>query len=499
MSVVPDLLSQAVRRAARVQLWRDGHARDYLCDAGQLEWIASFMESPALTSWVWNIGRQRGKTFAALVMAVELCLAKAGAIVRYCAKTKESASAIVGPSMRIILEDIAPELRPKPKGRGWVFPNGSELVVFGTDSQGMAKGRGARTDLQLYDEAGFYQDLEKTEQALQPAVQTTGGRTLYLSTPALSLGHPYTERIRAARGSGRYRHGTFWDNPRVDHGAIINEEANRLGQTRAAFVASTYFRREYLSELLAEATRMAIPSWTEEREKLVVGEFERPEHYDAYGAGDWGWRDPKAWLFGFYDFPTATLFIEDELEMPRTQLGDFSSAVKLKERALYGERLYDGTLLGAAELEVERLPEWLRKLVHKDAPRQPYLRVGDDDPDTLVQLATNHKLAVLPTEKQSKHLHVDETDRMIAVGRVRIHPRCKRLIAQLYSTVWNEKRTAWERTPKDHGDLVDCLVYLVRNIRWHRDPRPKLPTPPWGPKPVKTGWEGAFSGGGGRR
>jgi hypothetical protein len=59
--------------------------------------------------------------------------------------------------------------------------------------------------------------------------------------------------------------------------------------------------------------------------------------------------------------------------------------------------------------------------------------------------------------------------------RIRIHRRCVRLIEQLYATVWNRTRSEWERTDKDHGDLVDCLVYLVRMVRWNRDCRPKPP------------------------
>lgn len=46
------------------------------------------------------------------------------------------------------------------------------------------------------------------------------------------------------------------------------------------------------------------------------------------------------------------------------------------------------------------------------------------------------------------------------------------------------------------GILVhNCLVYLARNVRWHRDCRPKAPVIPWGNKPAAnaTGWDGAFN------
>ena len=60
---------------------------------------------------------------------------------------------------------------------------------------------------------------------------------------------------------------------------------------------------------------------------------------------------------------------------------------------------------------------------------------------------------------------------MLRTRRVTIDPSCVRLIEQIYSTIWNKTRSQWERG-KDHGDLIDCLVYLLRNVRWNRDCRP---------------------------
>jgi hypothetical protein len=54
-----------------------------------------------------------------------------------------------------------------------------------------------------------------------------------------------------------------------------------------------------------------------------------------------------------------------------------------------------------------------------------------------------------------------------------VDPRCVRLITQLGSTIWDEKRNEWVRTAKDHGDLIDDAVYISRTINRHRDPRPK--------------------------
>jgi hypothetical protein len=82
---------------------------------------------------------------------------------------------------------------------------------------------------------------------------------------------------------------------------------------------------------------------------------------------------------------------------------------------------------------------------------------------------------VLPGQKNEKHLAVDDLNNGIRQRRVIIHPRCRRLLEQLRTTLWNQRRSAWERTERDHGDLVDCLVYLWRHVFWHHDPRPPPP------------------------
>lgn len=474
-----DALDEALNLAARHELWRRGDL-SWKLDEGQNGWVGRFWAGEPENS-VWLIGRQRGKTFAALTMAIEYALNTPGAVIRYCAKTKDSAAGIVEPTLALILEDCPEELRPVAGRSEYVrvFPStGAELVIFGTDAQSFDKGRGPRTHLQLLDECGFYQDLERVEAALLPSLQTTGGRALYLSTPAESVGHPYTNRVRAAQASGRFEHDTFWSNPRVNHEAVIRSECARLGMTRDELLASSYFRREYLAEIVTEESRAAIPGWNEERHAALVREVERPKFFDAYEALDLGFGDPHFALFGYLWFERATIVIEDELELRNANTGVLADGdrtkgilgLKDKERALWGEAKYEGKLRGLATMN--DLPEWLRDAARPGAPQQPYLRVGDNDPLALSDLHGKHGISFFPTAKDEKHLAVDAADILIRQGRILIHPRCKRLIAQLYSTVWNKQRTEWERTALDHGDAIDALTYLVRNVRWNVDPRP---------------------------
>jgi len=471
-------------REAVAELWRRGRALDWLLDEGQRKWRADFLATPPLSSTVWNVGRQRGKTFDAVALSLEMGTTRPNAIIRYCAKTKDSAVGIVSPAWNALVATMPLDMRPV-QGRSdyeWLFPaTGATFVLFGTDAQSFTKGRGPRTDLQLLDECGFYQDLVSVESALLPSLQTTGGRALYLSTPAESVGHPYTQRIYAALAAGRYQHDTFWSNPRVDHEAVIEAERTRLGLTREQFLACTYFRREYLAEIVTDESRAAFPAWSRELAEVVVGDWVRPDFCDAYQSHDPGMTgDPHASLFGYLNPADGRLYIEDELELRSAphSVGGWAGDVKKRETLLYGATAWNGTLLGSADWMrtlggFENVPEFLRKSISDSAPRQPYMRVGDN-PGVCRDLTIDHGLAVWPTAKHEKALEVSNTNQLLAEGKIRIHRRCVRLIEQLYSGIWNKTRSAWERTDKDHNDLAgDCLPYMARNVSWHRDSRPK--------------------------
>lgn len=237
--------------------WRQGWALEALLDkagptGGQLAWVHKFWDGAPIPA-VWNVGRQRGKTWGACVLAADFASRTKDAIIRYCGRTKDSAFAIVEPTMRQIIATMPPEMAPT-KGRTeyeWHFPRtNATFVLFGTDAQSFSRGRGPRTHLQLFDEYAFFQELEEVENALMPSLQTTGGRVLYLSSPPSSMAHPATVRIQTAMLNGRCITDTFWNNPRVNHEEILNSECARLGLSREQLLKSTAFRREYLAELV---------------------------------------------------------------------------------------------------------------------------------------------------------------------------------------------------------------------------------------------------------
>jgi len=59
------------------------------------------------------ISRQTGKSFFCCVLAIETCLRKPNAIVKYACPKQKMVKTILKPIMRQILEDCPPELRPE--------------------------------------------------------------------------------------------------------------------------------------------------------------------------------------------------------------------------------------------------------------------------------------------------------------------------------------------------------------------------------------------------
>lgn len=469
---------------ARHEAWRRGRAASYLLDTsgptgGQQAWLQMLDAVPRGGWAAFEVSRQRGKTFTVLTWMFQ----RLGLTVQrgvFLAQTGENALKIVETFLKDLDGHFPPEWQVEFVDGEGRFANGSRVAVFGTDNLQYRRSRGRNAHIVVLSEAGFYTSLADVEQVYVPQLQTTGGVGVYESSPAENPAHDFSRRCDALKAAGRYVRDDFWSNPRINHEAIIQGEMDRLGLTREQLLASTAFRREFLAERVTEETRAALPAWTDETQALLVRAEPRPAHFDAYVSLDPGKTgDPHASLFGFHDFATNRIVIEDEIELRSavTHIGAWADEAKAKETALWGVNRWEGTLSGATHEHLKRhnLDELFLRTHSATAPRQPWLRVGDDDARVTVDMALQHGIAVLPSEKHDKALWVDTVNQLIRERRLVIHPRCVRLLEQMRSTLWNQTRSRWERTDKDHGDLVDCLVYLCRAVQWGRDCRPPPP------------------------
>lgn len=245
------------------------------------------------------------------------------------------------------------------------------------------------------------------------------------------------------------------------------------------FLSSTYFRREYLAEVVQEESRAGFPAFTTDKQKQLVQPFELPQYFDGYTSSDVGvTHDPHAALFGVHDWKTDRLLIVDELLVPSgvTTIRQFADLVRAKEKSIYGETLWRGTITGAQDWFQEwgALPEYVQNYAKANEPTQPYLRVADNASGAAKELTAEYQLVTLPASKHDKRLSVDAANLALQKNEILIHPRCTNLIKQLSSASWNISKRVWIHGPGHHFDLCDTLIYMWRHLR--RSRKVKLPT-----------------------
>ena len=122
----------------------------------------------------------------------------------------------------------------------------------------------------------------------------------------------------------------------------------------------------------------------------------------------------------------------------------------------------------------KEIAEEIKKLEDSIFPNnRMYLRFSDTDPRLISDLSTLHDLEFGRTRKDNKDAQVNYVRNMVASSRLFIHPRCVNLARQLRIGIWNEQKTKFARANMEgHFDLIDALVYLLRNIDIYDNPYP---------------------------
>lgn len=415
----------------------------------QKKMLASYLSQNQKITTI-SCARRLGKSYLLCLLASEKCMQMPNAIVKYLCPTKKQVKTVVQPIMDEIFKDCPPEMKPEFKYNDYmyVFPNGSQIQLAGTDGGHHESLRGGKSDLWIVDEAGFCDELKYVVRSiLAPTALTTGGRGILASTPSKNMDHDFIEYfLKPADFKGELIKYTIFDNP------LITEQTLReVIQDFPLGEKDPEFRREYLCEVINGGDLSIIPEFTTENEKAIVKELIRPPFYDAYVSMDIGFKDLTVVLFGYFDFKNAVIVIEDEfVQDGKTLLMDvFSQNIKKKEEAL-----------------------WTSPLSGEFKP--PYLRIADNNNLIMLnQLTFNHNITFVPTAKDNKDAAINTVRMKIANKQIMIHPRCKTLIYHLRNGSWNKNKKDFARSPDaGHYDAIDSLIYLVRNVQEHKNPYP---------------------------
>lgn len=436
------------RRDAIAELWDRGVLKWKLHDP-QKEINNAIDTSPKRIIVVVS-SRRIGKSYMLLIKAIEECLSKDNSIVKYICPKQNMLKKILNPMMKEILTDCPIDIRPKYKtnDRVWMFPNGSQIQMEGTDNGNHENIRGGNANLCIVDEAGFCTELDYVvKSVLLPTTTTTKGKVILISTPSKKPDHEFVEMyMKPAEFANELIIKTIHDNPMVSA-----EEVQDIIKEYPGGESNPEYRREYLCEVVMDEDSSVVPEFSRELEDAIVQEWKRPKFYDVYVSMDPGYRDLTAVLFAYFDFYRNKVVIEDEL-------------------VLKGSTTVNTEYLAARILEKEA--QLFFDIYTKEA-KKPFMRVSDINPTLLNDLHTLHGLHFNPTAKDDKRAAVNQTRVMLAQGNVIINPRCVNLIRHLKGATWDKSGKKYARSPDSgHYDCVDALIYLLRNIVKSKNPFP---------------------------
>ena len=434
-------MAKITKAQAIEALWRRGILKWKLRQEQQD--IYDILKNSTGMKYVLYCSRRWGKSFICLLLAGEDALQGPRRHIGFVAPTQKQVKRIIFPIMDFIFKDCPDDLRPKFDRdlSCYEFPNKSKIYLSGTDNKHYEDLLGMTLYRGYIDEPGTCDDLDIiVNRILQPQTLTTkrstGSNLILLGTPSPSAAHPYYFIKEQCRSQGNFSRRTIDDNKALDV------------ETKEAFIAEaggrdhTNCKREYFCEDVTDSEKAVLPEFTEEKEKELVVDYPRPPAIDWYGSMDPAFNDFTAYLLGYYDFQKAVYVIESEALFNKSNTHQIAERIR--------------------SLEIETVGN-----------QKIYLRVSDTDPQIICDLAQLHNIDFVSTAKDNKEAQINCLRTLIQNNKLFIHPRCKHLIRQMHTAIWNDARTRYVRTVDDgHFDTIDALMYLVRNIDKYRNPYP---------------------------
>lgn len=448
--------SKISRQEALHELWRRG-SLSFLLDKNQKDLYSLFHNSTNKIN-TWLLARRSGKSYALCVLAIETCLRKPNAIIKFVAPTKLQIATILRPLFRKVLDTCPPEIQPvfRNKEVTYFFQNGSEIQLAGSDSGHIEKLRGGDADICIIDEAGDVDDLKNAVyQVLLPTTLTTKGKVIISGTPPKYYEHEFIHFIEKAEAENALIKRTIYDNPRLDR-KDIDDLIKELGgeHTSAA-------QRELFCIIAKDENLSVIPEFTKALKDKVVKEWTTPDFYDSYVAMDLGFDDLTFLVFGYFDFLADKVIIQDEIcydfKQKETSVRQLTKLISEKEHNLWYNKITN-------ELKV------------------PHMRVSDLNPIVTNEIyAASKDLNIFPTihftnsRKDDKAAAISNLRKLLGSEKVIISPKCKNLIRHLENVRWRSltNKTDYARSADEgHYDGVDALIYLTRMMNYSKNPFP---------------------------
>jgi phage terminase large subunit len=438
-------------KSAKYELWRRGLLQ-WKFHAGQAEMYKIFKEAPDNSIMVWLLARQSGKSYGLGIIAVMECLEKPNAIVKLLTDTKLHVKTIFEPIFRQIFEDCPEDIKPEyiPSQYIYVFKNGSQIQLAGSDGNSAERLRGQKSDLVLVDESAYCSNLDHNIMSiLLPTTTHTGGKIVLASTPPSDPDHEFMQFIERAEKDKLLTKKTVYDNPLLTTGQIDNIISKFTGGAN-----NSQFRREYMCEMIKDENMSVLPEVDDELLAAIVKDVVQPPYCNRYVAMDIGFKDLTVVLYGYYDFREDKIVIQDEIVKNGKQI----------HLPVFTQELLD------KETEL-----WTNPLTNELF--KPDSRVSDINPFVIqeISIASHNQLNFGLAAKDNKLANINKLRVMLSSHKILISPKCENTIRHLKNCRWKDKTTKEEfaRSPDDgHYDAVDALLYFMRAVNFKKNPYP---------------------------
>jgi len=441
------------KREIQDELWRRG-ILVHLMHKVQRQMYMLYENASPQSTLVWLLARQSGKSYLLAILALTEAIRNPNSIIKLLTDTKIHVQTIFEPLFREILESCPEDVRPEylPSKFIYVFPNGSQIQMAGTDANNAERLRGQKSSLILVDEAAFCNNLNYNVMSiLFPTTTHTGGKIVLASTPPEEPDHEFIEFIEIAEAEGALTKKTLYDNP-----LLSDEKKQHIISKFIGGVNNPNFRREYLCELIRDENRTVIPEFDDDLQKLIVRDYSKPAFYNPYVSMDIGFKDLTVVLFGYYDFKNDRVIIEDEIikEGKDLKLNKFAEEILRKEEVL-----------------------WMNILTNEQI--KPELRVSDIDYIVINEInrASDNRLNFQAIKKAPgyKLPLINQLRVMLQSEKIVINPRCETLITHLRNGRWKDSsaKDDFARSPGlGHYDAIDALLYMIKSVNYTKNPFP---------------------------
>jgi PBSX family phage terminase large subunit len=435
------------------ELWRRG-ALIFKMHKIQKEMFEIYQNAEPRSTLVWLLARQSGKSYLLAIIALMEAIQKPNSIIKLLTDTKIHVQTIFEPLFKEILEECPEDVKPEYLQSKfiYVFPNGSQIQMAGTDANNAERLRGQKSSLILVDEAAFCTKLNYNVMSiLFPTTTHTGGKIILASTPPEEPDHEFIDFLEVAEQENLLTKKTLYDNPLLDDSVKQSIVDKFIGG-----VNNPNFRREYMCERIRNENRTIIPEFDDDLIKLVVKDYNKPPFYTPYVSMDLGFKDLTVVLFGYYDFKTDKVIIEDELvkEGKDLKLNKFSDEILAKEEQL-----------------------WLN--IYTNEQIKPEVRVSDVDYIVINEInrASMGRLNFQAVTKPPgyKLPLINQLRVMLQSEKIVINPRCQTLVSHLKNGRWKDSsaKDEFARSPGlGHYDAIDALLYLIKSIAYSKNPYP---------------------------